>query len=258
MAGIGAAAGIKVTLFLPAKAPRGKVVQALQYGARVIRVDGNYDDAYDLSLAYSERIGGYNRNTAYNPLTIEGKKTVSLEIFRQLGRMPDHVFVPVGDGVIISGVYKGFEDLIKMGLAQKMPTIHAIQAVGSNAISQAMSSGKFTQIHANTVADSISVDVPRNGLHALGNLKRYNGRCLEVSDEEIIEAQRFLSRQGGLFTEPASAAAFAGLMKTSKLIGSGETVVVLATGSGLKDVDSALKGVRFPEKLIKTLDDLRK
>jgi threonine synthase len=258
MAGIGAAAGLKVTLFLPAKAPRAKVVQALQYGARVIRVDGNYDAAYELSLAYTAKYGGFNRNTAFNPLTIEGKKTVSLEIFRQLGRMPDHVFVPVGDGVILSGVYKGFADLISVGLAQKMPTIHGIQAVGSNVISTAMSTGKFTQIHSNTIADSISVDMPRNGFHALENLKRYNGRCLEVTDEEILDAQRFLSRQSGLFTEPASAAAFAGLMRTSKLIGSGETVVVLATGSGLKDVDSALKGIRFPEKLVKTIDELRK
>ena len=134
MAGVGAAAGQKVTLFLPKAAPKAKLIQALQYGARVFRVDGSYDDAYDLSLAYTARFGGLSRNTAYNPMTIEGKKTVSLEVFRQLGKVPDYVFVSVGDGCILSGVYKGFRDLCRLGLADRMPVVYAVQAEGSGGI----------------------------------------------------------------------------------------------------------------------------
>ena len=130
MAGVGAAAGLNVTIFVPQTAPRAKLVQSLQYGARVITVAGNYDRAYELSLEYSRRYGGLSRNTAYNPLTIEGKKTAALEICKQLGRAPDFVFVPVGDGVILSGVYKGFRDLVQLGVISRVPVVYAVQAEG--------------------------------------------------------------------------------------------------------------------------------
>ena len=123
MAGVGAAAGQQVTLFLPKAAPKAKLIQALQYGAKVFRVDGTYDDAYELSLAYTAKFGGLSRNTAYNPMTIEGKKTVSLEVFRQLGQIPDHLFVSVGDGCILSGVYKGFRDLRQLGMTIACPDL---------------------------------------------------------------------------------------------------------------------------------------
>ena len=176
MAAVGAAAGLRIKVFLPASAPAAKRIQVLQYGAELIAVDGSYDQAFDLSRAYSTQSGSMSRNTAYNPLTIEGKKTVSFEIVQDLREAgagaPDHVFVPVGDGVILAGVYRGFEDLLKLGRIQKMPTVWACQAEGSSAIARALASGRDgadafgAPIPSQTLADSIAVDVPRNGLHA--------------------------------------------------------------------------------------------
>ena len=163
MAGIAAACGIKATIFLPKIAPKAKMVQALQYGAHVVSVDGNYDMAFDLSLEYSKKYKLLSRNTAYNPLTIEGKKSVAIELFRQIGDAPDYVFVPVGDGVILSGVYKGFKDLLQFGFIEKMPTVVAVQAEGSPAIHNALECGSFTKCNSKTIADSIAVDVPRCG-----------------------------------------------------------------------------------------------
>ena len=131
MSGVGAAAGLKVKLFLPQTAPPAKMIQALQYGADVIMAEKNYDQAFALSLEYSYSYGGLNRNTAYNPLTIEGKKTVSIEMWQQLGICPDRVYVSVGDGVILSGVYKGFRDLHQLGLIDKVPVIVGVQAEGA-------------------------------------------------------------------------------------------------------------------------------
>src|SRR5512136_408510 len=234
MAGVGAAAGQKVTLFLPKAAPKAKLIQALQHGARVFRVDGSYDDAYELSLGYTRKFGGMSRNTAYNPMTIEGKKTVSLEVFRQLGRVPDAVFVSVGDGCILSGVYKGFRDLCRLGLADRLPVVYAVQAEGSDALARAFAEGVFRREASSTVADSISVDVPRNGLHALRQLKEHGGQVVRVSDAQILAAQARLSRSAGLFAEPAGAAAFAGFLEVRHRLPENAVTVVLATGNGLK------------------------
>ena len=256
MAGIGAAAGQNITLFLPKTAPTAKLVQALQYGATVHRVDGNYDFAYDLSMEFSRRKGGMNRNTAYNPLTIEGKKTVSLELFMQLKRPVDVLFVSVGDGCILAGIYKGFRDLKKLGLIEQVPRIIGVQAQTSDALTRAFTTGKFTNIPTSTLADSICVDVPRNGIHALAQLKRYDGEMITVTDDEIIKAQTELSSSTGLFTEPAGAAAFAGFLKAAAGIDANGVVVVLTTGNGLKDSASATLGIEVPEQLVDSVDSL--
>ncbi len=258
MSGIGAAAGQKIVLFLPKAAPQAKLIQALQYGATIYRVDGNYDRAYDLSLEYSEKFGGMNRNTAWNPMTMEGKKTVSLDIYRKLGnRAPDRVLVPTGDGCILGGVYKGFKDLLQYGLIDRMPRITAVQAEGSDALYRAWKTGSFDNKPSSTVADSISVDIPRNGYTALRYLKAYDGDVITVSDQEIIEAQVHLSSRSGLFTEPAGAAAWAGMRKIKDTVNRNETVVVLATGSGLKDTATAMKGVAMSEETINTIEEIR-
>jgi len=265
MSGIGAAAGLKITVFLPKKAPVAKRVQVLQYGAELREVDGTYDVAFDRSLAYSRETGVLSRNTAYNPLTIEGKKTVSFEMVRDLAKAriaeakraghlaelprkdfvaPDHVFVPVGDGVIIAGVYKGFEDLLRLGRIQRLPTIWACQAEGSSAIARALAAGGFSApVPSDTIADSISVDVPRNGYHALSKLKAHGGKAVVVSDEEILEAQRELAAKAGLFAEPSSSTAWACFQKAKGGLRPDETIVVMLTGSGLKDVAGAMKGL---------------
>jgi threonine synthase len=253
MAAVGAAAGLHIKVFLPAKAPLAKRIQVLQYGAELIPVDGTYDQAFDLSLAYSDRTGSLSRNTAYNPLTIEGKKTVAFEIVDDLALAgsgePDHVFVPVGDGVILAGVYRGFENLLKLGRIKRIPTVWACQAEGSSAIARALSSSLSGNdafgdpIPSSTLADSISVDVPRNGLHALVKLRKYAGKAVTVTDDEILVAQRKLTSCSGLFAEPSSSSAFAGWLKVRNSIGADEICVLLITGSGLKDIAAAARGL---------------
>lgn len=256
MAGIGAAAGLQITLFLPESAPKAKIVQALQYGARVIPVKGTYDQAFDLSLAYSKKRDSLSRNTAYNPLTIEGKKTVSLEIFYQLKDIPDVIFVPVGDGVILSGIYKGFRDLKDQHCTNSIPHVVAVQAEGSSAIARAFHTGKFTLSPAKTLADSISVSVPRGGYYALKQLKTYHGSVITVSDNEILHAQKELSTTTGLFAEPAAAASYAGFLKIKGTLSKDQKIVLLITGNGLKDIDTARKSIHFPKNSISSLEDL--
>ncbi len=251
MAGIGAASGLDIRLFLPAAVPPAKLIQALQYGADLVKVDGTYDVAYDLALEEAGMEGTMSRNTGHNPLTIEGKKTVSLEIFRQMGnRVPDYLFVSAGDGVILSGVYRGFEDLMTLGLSDRIPTIVAVQAEGSSAIHRALKSGGFQKpVPSTTLADSISVDVPRGGLFALERLQRHNGITVTVSDDEILDAQGLLASGAGLFAEPAASAAWAGFQQLMTEIDVDDSVVVLVTGSGLKDIDGARKGLEQRGKM---------
>ncbi len=257
MSGVGASAGQNIVLFLPESAPPAKMIQALQYGATLYKVKGNYDMAYELSLEYSKVKGGMNRNTAWNPMTMEGKKTVSLEIFRDLDfNVPDRIILAAGDGCILGGVYKGFQDLIALGACDRMPRITAVQAEGSSAIYRAMKTGEYDNRGSATVADSISVDIPRNGWTALKYLKQYGGEVITVSDDEIIKAQFNLSEKSGLFTEPAGAASWAGLTKIKSEIKRDEKVVVLTTGSGLKDTASAMKGISMPEKSISSIADI--
>jgi threonine synthase len=244
MAGVGAAAGLSVVIFVPERAPRAKIAQCLQYGAKVITVEGSYDKAYALSLDYSRREDALSRNTAYNPLTIEGKKTAAIEIVEDLGRAPDFVFLPAGDAVILSGLYKGFRDLRLSGTITDVPTVIAVQAQGSCALARAFEAGEFGDPRpSRTVADSIAADVPRAGYYALRHLRQYGGRCVTVSDDEILEAQLLLSSYSGLFAEPAAAASLAGLVKVRDQIPSEATIALLITGSGLKDIESAMRKV---------------
>jgi threonine synthase len=249
MAAVGAAAGLKITVYLPKSAPPAKRVQVLQYGAELREIDGSYDLAFDACMDYTKRTGVLSRNTAYNPLTIEGKKTASFEILRDLRaqgrRTPDHVFVPTGDGVIISGVIRGFENLLALGEMDRMPTVWAAQAEGSSAIARALETGSWDFRSSATIADSISVDAPRNGPFALSKLKKHGGKAMVVSDEEILEAQILGSSRAGLFVEPSSACALAAFLKARPLLGRDEVAVVMLTGSGLKDIKNAAKAVGY-------------
>jgi len=239
LAGLCAAQQQKAIIYVPKSAPKAKLTQIRMYGAELVEVDGNYDKAFDMSIAATKENGWYNRNTAYNPLTIEGKKTVSFEIASQMrDEMPDRIFVPVGDGVIISGVYKGFEDLLKLGLIEKIPTIVAVQAEGSNNLIANMDTDEFTFESSQTIADSISVDIPRNFYMARDFLKKYKGETHEVSDRDILKASQLLSQYTGLFAEPAAAAAFAGFVDYFQegITKDGSKNLVLLTGSGLKDI----------------------
>lgn len=248
MAGIGAASGIKVKLFVPEKIPKAKLIQALQYGADVVLVKGNYDKAYDLCMEYSLDKKILSRNTAYNPMTIEGKKTVIFEIFEDLDKIPDYIFLPAGDGVILGGVYKAILELYKMGKIKKIPKVYAVQSEKSSSIANALKEGDFRRIRADSIADSINVDVPRNGYYALKMLKKYDGECVVVSDGEILKAQLLLSSKTGIFAEPAASASIAGFMKIKDKIEKDKVIVILITGTGLKDIDNASKMVKISMK----------
>ncbi len=249
MACAGAACGLSVVLFVPGSAPRAKLLQSLMYGARVVPVRGTYDDAFGLSIEYTGACGGINRNTGFNPFTVEGKKTVSIEIYNQLGfRAPDVMYVPVGDGVIYSGACKGFADLLQAGLIGKMPVMVAVQAAGSNAIARSWREKREVVLdRTSTIADSLSVASPACGRMALGWLERTGGRAVEVSDQEISSAQEELGKAAGAFVEPSSAAAWAGFLKDSSNVDPASTVVVLLTGTGFKDTGAAEKLVSLPD-----------
>lgn len=261
LAGICASQGQKAIIMVPQSAPIAKLTQIVMYGATIVPLKGTYDDAFDLSIAATEEFGWYNRNTAFNPITIEGKKTVSFELFEQMGyKAPDRIFVPVGDGVIISGVYKGFEDLMNLGFVEKMPVIVAVQAKGSDNLIRNIDRQDFQITSSQTLADSISVDVPRNFYMAQHFMRQYKGECLGVSDEEILNASRLLARETGIFTEPASAAAFAGMLAYQRLnmLQPNTANVVLLTGSGLKDLKAVADFVAIPNAIDPQIEHLKR
>lgn len=260
LAGICAAQKQKAIVMVPEAAPIAKLSQILMYGATIIPVKGTYDDAFDLSVKATEEFGWYNRNTAFNPLTIEGKKTVSYELFEQMSlKIPDYIFVPVGDGVIISGVYKGFEDLLKLGIINQLPIIIAVQAEYSDNLVRNIGCKTFHVEASNTVADSISVDIPRNFNMAQQFILEYNGKWLTVSDDEILNASSILSKEAGLFAEPAAAAAFAGFekWKYQNLIPKDSSVAVLLTGSGLKDLKAISQIINMPKSIEPSIEELK-
>ena len=257
LAGICASQQQKAIVFVPSTVPLAKLTQIVMYGATIIPVDGNYDAAFDLSIQASKHFGWYNRNTAFNPFTIEGKKIVAFELFAQMKeQIPDRIFVPVGDGVIISGVYKGFEDLFQLGIIDKMPVIVAVQSEGSRNLIENMLSDDWKCIPSTTIADSISVDIPRNFYMAKDYLLKYKGEWIAVSDNEIIDASGILSKNTGIFAEPAATAAFAGMLRYKKMnkFKNERKNVVLLTGSGLKDLKSVASLVQIPEAIPANLE----
>ncbi|MFA5010371.1 MAG: threonine synthase [Ignavibacteria bacterium] len=242
LAAVCAAASKKAIIFVPETAPKAKLLQMYIYGADVRKVNGTYDDAFRLSLEYTEKNKGLNRNTAYHPLTIEGKKSAGLEIFVQNNfKTPDVIFVPVGDGVIISGINKAFHDLREARIISKIPRLVCVQAENSDAIHNLINTGVYRNaVHPKTVADSISVSAPSNAFMAARAVKESKGFSITVSDEEIMTAQRELAKTTGVFAEPSCSSVLAALKKTKDKFDKKEQIVLLITGSGLKDIDSAL------------------
>ncbi len=263
MSAVAAAMGLDVILFVPASAPVNKLMQSVLYGAHVVPVKGSYDDAFALSIEYTKRHGGINRNTAYNPMTIEGKKSISIEIFEDLGRkVPDAIYVPVGDGCIIAGVAKGFLDLMKAGLTDRMPRLIACQSERSDAISRAIGKEDYRAISATTRADSISVDLPANGRMAARYVKESKGWAVTVPDEDILSSQITLTRLAGVLAEPAAATAYAALEKDRERVaaelGEDAEIMVLITGTGFKDMKAFDGRVTLPDAIENSVDELEK
>ena len=251
LAACAAAFGLRAVVFVPAAAPPAKLLHIRACGAALLAVEGNYDAAFELSRAACAARGWYNRNTALNPFTIEGKKTAALEIAAQ---MPDHavdaVFSGAGDGVILGGLGRGFADLGTAGLLPSPPRLFAVQAGSSEALArgwEADSADAARVSRADSIADSLNVEAPRNAHHALRVLRETKGDCVRVTDEEIRSAVALLGSAAGLFAEPAAAASLAGLLRALALglVDKDERVVLLVTGSGLKD--PAVAAAHFPE-----------
>ncbi|KAJ3440806.1 threonine synthase 1 [Anaeramoeba flamelloides] len=273
--------GLLSNIFVPENIPVAKLAQLLVYGSQVFLVRGTYDDAYDLCMEATHKYKWYSRSTGYNYFTVEGKKTVSFEMCEQLAKFkkvhskkklfksPDSIFVSVGDGNIISGVHKGLKDLYKTGMIEKMPRIFGVQSENSRAMYNCwkykLDPFNLKPIECNTIADSISANLPRDPIRALRSVTETNGQYMTVSDNEILKAIPDLARVSGVFPEPAASCSWAGFKKAikSKLISPDETVVVISTGNGLKDIKAAQESVKVGSKLwkvsgFKELDEILK
>jgi threonine synthase len=262
LAGMCASAGLTGVIFVPESTPSGKLAQIIAFGAYLIRVEGIYDVAFDLAAEACARFGWYSRNTGTNPYLSEGKKTVSFEIAEQLDwTPPDWVFVPVGDGNIIASVGKGFEELFHIGFIEKLPRLVAVQSEGSSAIADAfLGDGVIRPVQVRTIADGIAVGLPRDPQRAMRAIRHSNGVALKVTDGEILEAQSLLARKTGVFVEPAAAASLAGLLR---MAGQGQverddTVVLLLTGTGLKDTASILDRAPLVEPIPARLEEVER
>ena len=269
LSGLCASVGQSNVIFVPETAPQAKIAQLLVFGSRVILVKGTYDDAFELCLKAAKTYGWYNRNSGYNPYMTEGKKTAAYEICEQLDwKVPDRIFVSVGDGCIIGGLHKGLKDLLALGWIDKMPKLMGVQAAGSSFMYAAWKNGEDiltkSPVIAQTVADSISAGLPRDRIKALAAVTETGGAYICLSDDEILAAIPELARSTGVFAEPAGAAAYAGLVKAvdKQLVSGDEKIVVLNTGNGLKDVAGAMQAVDLagtkPFRMMPDLEALKR
>ena len=260
LAGNAAAAGLKTYIFVPSRAPKGKVAQLMTFGATVISVQGSYEDTFELSKQAIDRWGWYNRNAAINPYLSEGKKTVGLEIMEQLNwEVPDYIAISVGDGCTIAGLWKGLKDLYAIGFIDRLPRLISAQAEGCHPINRAIADNEpWYPMEENTLADSIAVGVPRNADKALMAIRESDGLVVNVTDEEIMAAQKLLGRTCGVFGEPAGVTGAAGLKKLCEQgrIPADAKVVSVVTGNGLKDVANAIKFCGEPISIPSDMDRL--
>lgn len=273
LACVAAAVGMQAVVFVPETAPAAKLVQALTFGATVLAVRGSYDDAFDLCRTASDEFGWFNRSTGYNPFTREGKKICAYEIWESLGgRIPDRIVVPTGDGNLLSGMWKGWCDLKNIGLITQMPKIDCVQSESSAAISSTVrrirdgnpsgidwSTVVVDGVQATTIADSIAVDRPRDGLAAVRAIIESGGETITVADEDILAAIPEMARLSGVFPEPAAAAPWAAVrqMVRNEIMEKDELVVCLVSGSGLKDIGSAQKAAGKPIVIDASIEAVR-
>ena len=249
LACLGAATPLSVRVYVPWALPAENLIRMRMYGADVRVVEGNYDEAYrECMVACEEDPSIQNRNTAHNPFTREGKKTCAFEIWEEMNRrVPEWVIVPVGDGNVLSGVWKGFHELQRMGLAARVPRLVAAQHAQSNVISRCFLSGEDPRQWrpasrmAGGIASSLRVQEPADLTGAVFALKKSAGLAVMVDDIAILHAMSMLADAYGLFVEPAAAASYASFLQLAArgTFAHGERVVCLLTGSGLNSPQAA-------------------
>lgn len=251
---------MKAVIFVPERAPAGKVTQLLIYGAKVLSVKGSYEEAYQLSHQAILKWDWYNRNAAINPYLVEGKKTVILELAEQLNwKMPDWIVFSVGDGCTIAGAWKGIYDLKQIGFIDKIPHLLGVQAEGCAPITRAFKTGEELIVTAeDTLADSIAVGNPRNYFKAIKGIKSSGGEMINVSDSEILKMMSLLGKTTGVFGEPAGVAGLAGLKKMVDrgVIKKDEKAVAVITGNGLKDIKNSRNAAGEPVKVKPSMANL--
>lgn len=248
LAAYAAKAGLQCAVLIPSgKIAYGKLAQAIIYGAKVIQVRGNFDQALDIVFKLSEKHRDIYLLNSINPFRIEGQKSLGFEICEQLdNKPPDRLIVPVGNAGNISAIWKGFTEFHNLGFVKTLPKMTGIQAVGAAPIAEAIKSGSSeikTVSAPETIATAIRIGAPVSWKKAINAIRDSGGTAETVTDEEILEAQRTLSRLEGLFVEPASASSIAGLRKLVEngTIDKNSRVVCVTTGHGLKDPDTAIK-----------------
>jgi threonine synthase len=254
LAAYAAKAGLKCLVLLPSKkVALGKLAQAMMYGAKIIPIKGNFDEALALvSRICEERKDIYLLNSV-NPFRPQGQKTIGFEIADQLGwKIPDRVVVPMGNCANVWAIYKGFFEFDAVGLTRGIPKMTGIQAEGSMPIVDAIKRGldKFVPVKKpETIATAIRIGNPVNGPKAIRAIRNSKGTAESVTDEEIIAAQKMLARLEGIGVEPASASTVAGLKKLVGMgvIDRGEKVVCVTTGNLLKDPEEV---IQVSEKLL--------
>jgi threonine synthase len=248
LAAYAAKAGMRCTVLIPAgKIAYGKLSQAMIYGAKVLQVRGNFDQALDIVLKLAEKHRNIYLLNSINPFRVEGQKSLGFEICDQLDQEPpDRVIVPVGNAGNISAIWKGFTEFNRLGFIRKLPKMTGIQAAGSAPIAQAIknNSEKIVPVeNPETLATAIRIGAPVSWKKAVNAIRNSDGTAETVTDEEILAAQKLLARVEGIFVEPASASSIAGLIKlvNSGVISKDERIVCVTTGHGLKDPDTAVK-----------------
>lgn len=246
LAAYAARAGLGCIVLIPAGGiARGKLAQATFEGARVVGLRGTFDDAMRLVTDAAKRLDAYVLNSI-NPYRIEGQKTAAFEVFEQLGgRVPDWIVCPVGNGGNLAAYWKGFHELQAVGATERLPRLVGVQAEGAAPIADAILHGRKDVVPVakpETVASAIRIGNPANWRKTLRAVRESRGMALKVPDAAIVDAQRWLAREEGIFVEPASAASVAGVMRLAEegTFGPQDTVVCVGTGHGLKDPEAAL------------------
>ena len=264
LAAYAAKAGMKCAVFLPSgKVAMGKLAQALFFGAKVLSIDGNFDDALALARKMADEKKLYLLNSI-NPYRPEGQKSVLFEIMDQLNYdVPDRIILPVGNAANIWAVYKAITELQEVGWIDKVPMLTGIQAAGSAPVARAFAAKNDNfepEHHPETIATAIRIGNPVSGRKALKAMYSTGGYCTTVTDEEIIAAQQLLGRKEGVCVEPASAASVAGLKKLIELgvADKDERVVCICTGNGLKDPNAIIDNCAPPIKCGNSVADVER